>query len=451
MTQPTSIFANLDPARQKLAYERAAERVREVRDVLPGEIKKYQDELLRRKQAKGLRDSVPPIFQPFFESHRYKGAYGGRGSSKSWSFGTMLVDKAIQQKGLRWVCIREVQKSLEQSVKRLLEDLIEKHGLGAMFRILNTHIETPGDGIIIFNGMQNHTADTIKSLEGYDGAWIEEAQSLSERSLTLLRPTLRKQGSEIWATWNPRKITDPIDQFFRGTTPPPDSVVKRVNYHDNPYLPATLLAELEWDKARDVDKYNYIWLGGYERHSEARVFKNWTTDTFDTPEDAAFLFGGDWGFAVDPTVLVRGYIDEAARTLYVDQEVYKVGCEIEDTPALFDTIESGMARKWVIVTDSARPETISHMQKHGYPRVTGAKKGAGSVEEGIQFLKNYNIVVHTRCTHVADELSMYSFKKHPLTGEIMPVLEDKKNHTIDSLRYMVETLRTPQEADFVTW
>ena len=159
-----------------------------------------------------------------------------------------------------------------------------------------------------------------------------------------------------------------------------------------------------------------------------------------------FLFGGDWGFAIDPTVLVRGWIEgkpggQPRPKLFIDEEVYKINCEIDDTPALFDRIGNGMARQWPIVTDSARPETISFMQKHGYPRVTGARKGAGSIEEGIQFLKTFDIVVHPRCVHVIDELTMYSFKTHPLTDEIIPVLEDKKNHTIDSLRYMVELLR----------
>lgn len=227
-----------------------------------------------------------------------------------------------------------------------------------------------------------------------------------------------------------------------------------MNFRDNPWLPKTLADEIAYDKRRDPDKFQHIWLGGYERHSEARVFKNWSVEEFETPDDAAFLFGGDWGFSVDPTVLVRGYVVD--RTLYIDGEVYKVGCEIDDTPALFDTLGCdrqhphpgacpGMARNWPIIADSARPETISYMQRHGYQRITGARKGAGSVEEGIQFLKSYDLVVHPRCRHAIDELSLYAYKTHPKTGEIMPVLSDTKNHVIDSLRYMVEPLNRPDE------
>lgn len=472
MPSTQTAFDALDPARKKLAYDRAAAKVKEVQETITPQLQSVQIELMRRKRMLDLETTVPPIFGPFFAPARYKGAWGGRGSAKSWSFAKMLLNRCVKVKGTRAVCVREVQKSLEQSVKRLLEDLIELHGLGSLFKVLNTHIETPGDGIIIFQGMQNHTADSIKSLEGYDIAWVEEAQSLSQRSLDLLRPTLRKEDSEIWFTWNPLHQTDPVDQFLRPTKPgatlPSGVVVRKISWQDNPFFPDVLRKELEWDQQRDPDKYDHIWMGGYERHSEARVFKNWVVEEFETPVDEnglvqEFLFGGDWGFAVDPSVMVRGYI--IGRTLYVDWEAYQVGCEIEDTPALFDSVGcelkhvhgkpgsgcTGMARSWQIVTDSARPETISYMQKHGYTRVVGAKKGAGSVEDGIQFLKNYDIKVHPRCRHVIDELSAYCYKKHPLTDEILPVLNDKKNHTIDALRYMVESIRTPMQPEWLVW
>jgi phage terminase large subunit len=445
-------FEELDEARRKLAYAKAAQHVRQVKEIAPSALAALQKEIARRSRMSTLRSSVPPVFLPFFDSVRYKGAHGGRGSAKSWSFATMLLDRCLTKSGTRVVCVREVQRSLEQSVKRLLEDLIVKHDVGAQFRVLNTHIETPGDGVIIFQGMNTQTAESIKSLEGYDIAWVEEAQVLSARSLMLLRPTLRKEDSELWFTWNPRRASDPIDQFLRSGTPPSNSLVIQATYHDNPFLPEVLKAEIAWDQRRDPEKYNHIWLGGYERHSEARVFRNWVVEEFETPSDAEFLFGGDWGFAVDPSVLVRGYI--VGKKLFVDCEAYRVGCEIDDTPALFDSLDPakhGMARSWLITTDSARPETISYMQRHGYPRVVGAKKGPGSVEEGIQFLKTYDIVVHPRCTHVVDELTMYSFKKHPLTDEVMPVLEDRDNHTIDSLRYMVESVRQPASEGWCTW
>ena len=356
------------------------------------------------------------------------------------------------QGGLRWVCIREVQKSLEQSVKRLLEDEIERLGVGKAFDVLNTEIRTPGGGLIIFQGMQNHTADSIKSLEGYDGAWVEEAQTLSQRSLDLLRPTLRKEESELWFSWNPVNESDPVDAFFRGKEKPPGAIVVEANYRDNPWFPDVLRDEMEWDRKRDPDKYAHIWMGGYLKNSEARVFRNWKTEAFETPANARFYYGADWGFSVDPSVLVRCWID--GRTLYVDHEAYAVGCEIDDTPALFAgdderkrwTNPRGRkgipgALKWPIVADSARPETISYMQRRGF-RIVPAKKGAGSVADGIEFLKSYDIVVHPRCRHTIDELTLYSYKIDKQTGEVLPVLEDKKNHVIDSLRYAVEGVRS---------
>ena len=411
------------------------------------ELAEIEQELSRRRifTLDYWRAHVPQPFAPFFVPARYKGAYGGRGSGKSWSFGEMVLAHCMMHKGARIVCIREVQKSLEQSVKRLLEDLIQKHNLGAHFRVLNTHIETPGGGIIIFNGMQTHTAESIKSLEGYTVAWVEEAQSLSQRSLDLLRPTIREEGSELWFTWNPRYATDPIDVLLRAGEQPPDSVVVKSTYQDNPFFPEVLRKEMEWDRSRDPDKYAHIWLGEYERNSESRVFKNWTVEEFETPATTNFYFGGDWGYSIDPTVLVRCFVD--GRKLFIDREAYKIGVEVDHLPAFFDTVPE--SRRWTIVADSARPETISYLQRHGYPLLEPAIKGKDSVKEGVIFLQSYDIVIHPRCIHTIDEFTMYSFKRDPLTDMVTPILEDKKNHVIDSVRYAVEKLR--KGADWVTW
>lgn len=340
------------------------------------------------------------------------------------------------QPGTRAACVREVQKSLKHSVKLLVEDKIRTLGVSDQFEILEAEIRTPGGGIIIFQGMQNHTADSIKSLEGFDIAWVEEAQSLSQRSLDLLRPTFRKAGSELWFSWNPSKPTDPVDVLLRGEQPPTNAAVVKVNYSDNPYLPAELMADMEDDKRRDFDKYLHVWCGEYLRNSSARVFRNWSSYEFDTPGDAHLRFGADWGFASDPTVLVRCWIKD--RTLFVDREAWSLNCEIDQTPELFDRVAG--SRDWLITADSARPETVSYMRRHGF-KIVSAVKGPGSLEDGIQFLKSYDIVVHPRCKHVIDELTHYSYKVDPLTEEVLPLLEDKNNHTIDALRYALEALR----------
>lgn len=383
-----------------------------------------------------LRIETPEVFVPLLAPARYKGAHGGRGSGKSHFFGEMLIERSIMEK-TDAVCVREVQKSLDQSVKKLLEGKIESLNAGLYFEVQDKKILSKKGGLIIFQGMQNHTADSIKSLEGYDIAWVEEAQSLSQRSLDLLRPTIRKPGSELWFSWNPSQATDPVDVLLRGEEPPPGAVVVEANYSDNPWLPDVLKAEMEYDRRRDLDKYAHIWLGKYQQNSEARVFKNWTVEEFDSPAGSIFRLGADWGFASDPSVLVRCHIE--GNRLYVDYEAYMVGCEIVNLPELFMGVPD--AEKWPITADSARPETISHMQKHGFPKIRGAIKGAKSLEEGVEFLKSFDIVVHPRCKHLIDELTLYKYKEDPLTGAVLPVLEDKDNHVIDALRYACEGAR----------
>lgn len=376
------------------------------------------------------------VFKPLLAPARYKGAHGGRGSGKSHFFAGLLVERCALEKGIRAACVREVQKSLKNSVKLLVEDKIREYGLTG-FEILDSEIRTPGGGIIVFQGMQNHTADSIKSLEGFDICWVEEAQALSKTSLKLLRPTFRKKGSEMWFGWNPDQPTDPVDALLRGEHPPSNSVVVQANYADNPWLPDELRADLEDDLARDPDEFDHVWGGGYAKNSQARVFRNWKVAEFTTPGDAIHRFGADWGFAVDPSVLIRCHVE--GRTLYVDSEAWEVGCEIDNLPTLFDQIEG--SRRWTIRADSARPETVSYMRRHGFPKIVEAIKGPGSIEDGIEFLRAFDIVVHPRCVHVIDELQKYSYKRDPQTEEILPILEDKKNHTIDALRYALEELR----------
>ena len=383
-----------------------------------------------------LRIKTPEVFEPLLGSSRYKGAWGGRGSGKSHFFAELLIERCLMEK-TDAVCVREVQRSLQQSVKKLLEAKIETLGVGPAFDVKVDYIGTPHGGRIIFQGMQNHTADTIKSLEGYDVAWVEEAQSLSQRSLDLLRPTIRKPGSELWFSWNPNLETDPVDALLRGEKPPPGAIVVKANYRDNPWLPQVLAEELGYDQRRDPDKFAHVWLGEYRRNREARVFKNWRIEEFQISPEWILRQGADWGFSVDPSVLVQCAI--VGRTLYVPHEAYRVGCEIDFMPDLFRTVPD--AERWPTVADSARPETISYMVRHGFPKMLAAIKGAKSLEEGVEFLKAFDIVVHPRCKHLIDELTLYSYETDALTGQVLPKLADKDNHVIDSLRYACEGAR----------
>ena len=204
-------------------------------------------------------------FLPLLEPARDKGAWGGRGSGKSHFFAGLLIEDSLANKGLPSVCIREVQKSLKDSAKRLIETKLIEHGLGEAdgFKVFREQIETPGDGVIIFQGMQDHTAESIKSLEGFKRAWAEEAQTLSARSIGLLRPTIRADGSELWWSWNPRRKNDPVDLALRGPTPPTGAVIVRANWSDNPWFPRVLEQERLDCLNNTPDQYDHIWEGGY--------------------------------------------------------------------------------------------------------------------------------------------------------------------------------------------
>jgi phage terminase large subunit len=243
------------------------------------------------------------VFLPLTKPARYKGAHGGRGSGKSHFFAGHMVEYALETHGFRGLCGREVQKSLKESAKRLIEDKLAEYRLGEAqgFKVFRDVIETPGDGAIMFAGLQDHTAESIKSFEGIDVAWLEEAQSISARSLTLLRPTIRKDGSEIWASWNPRRKQDAIDMLLRGMNPPPGAVVVRANWSDNPWFPSVLDAERKDDLANRPDQYDHIWEGGYATVIEGAYFAQHLAE--------ARRQGRIGRVAADPLMATRVFVD----------------------------------------------------------------------------------------------------------------------------------------------
>lgn len=202
---------------------------------------------------------------------RYKGAHGGRGGAKSHFFAGQLVLRCYAR-GVRAVCIREVQNSIKESARQLIVDKIRDLGFTGFFTVLESEIRGKNGALIIFKGMQSFNAENIKSLEDYDIAWVEEAQSLSERSLRLLRPTIRKEGSELWFSWNPRYETDAVDKFFRGGKARDDAVLVAVNWNDNPWFPEVLRREKDSDYGTDPEMADHVWGGAYEIVSEASYY-----------------------------------------------------------------------------------------------------------------------------------------------------------------------------------
>jgi len=248
-----------------------------------------------------------PVFKDMLRPSRYKALYGGRGSGKSHFFAECMVANASTTKGFRGVCVREVQKTLKESAKRLLEDKINAFGVADRFNILNDSIGTPGGGTIIFQGMQDHTAESIKSLEGFHVAWVEEAQTLSARSLELLRPTIRAPRSELWFSWNPRLASDAVDKFFRSENPPGDAIARKINYDQNRFFPAELESERLHDEQNNRDRYAHIWLGEYEPMAVGAIWDRQTINNHrrhDAPELSRVLV------AVDPAVSSEEGSDE---------------------------------------------------------------------------------------------------------------------------------------------
>lgn len=363
------------------------------------------------------------------ESKRYKVSYGGRGSSKSWTAGRCLVVRAMLSK-IRILCTRQLQTSIKDSVHKLLCDTIYALHLEEFFDITRDTIRCHNGSEFIFKGLQNQTNE-IKSIEGIDICWVEEAQSVSEDSWAILIPTIRKENSEIWVTFNPDREEDATYQRFV-VNPPPDSIVQLVNYYDNPWFPDVLRKEMEYDKEVNYAKYEHVWLGKTVLNTDAQVYHDkFELKEFETPENTIFYYGADWGFANDPTAVVRCFIKE--QCLYIDYESGGVGVEFEELPALFDKIPD--VRRWEIRADSARPETISYMSRQQF-KIKACPKWKGSVEDGIEYIRSFRkIYVHPRCKHTYEEFKFYSYKLDKNTGDILPVVLDKDNHYMDALRY----------------
>ncbi len=360
---------------------------------------------------------------------RYKIAYGGRGSGKSWAAARCLIVLALQSK-IRVLCTRQLQTSIANSVHKLLSDSIQELGLSKYFEITRDAIRCNNGSEFFFKGIQNNINE-VKSIEGIDYCWVEEAQSVSENSWEVLIPTIRKENSEIWVTFNPDRTEDATYQRFV-ISPPPDTISELVNYSDNPWFPDVLRKEMEYCKEVDYGKYEHIWLGKTVIDTDAQIYHGkFELKEFETPDDAVFYHGADWGFANDPTAVIRCFIKN--QCLYIDYESGGVGVEFEELPALFKKIPD--INKWEIRCDSARPETISYMSRQGF-RTVACPKWNGSVEDGIEYIRSFRrIYIHPRCKHTYEEFKFYSYKQDKNTGDILPVVLDKDNHYCDALRY----------------
>lgn len=374
---------------------------------------------------------------------RYKILRGGRGSGKSTAFAYGLLRLAKKYK-LRVLCTREMQNSIRDSVHKLLSDSIVDLGFEDDFIIQKDVILSRMGSEFIFKGLK-HNIKEIKSTQGIDICWVEEAEAVSDYSWTTLIPTIRKENSQIWVSFNPENERSPT--YLRYVkNPPEDSLGAELNYTDNKYFPEVLRKEMEYDKRVDFDKYMHIWEGKCKYYSEDLIIKNFVVEEFETPIDAEFRFGADFGFSKDPSVLGRMFV--TGNTLFIDYEAYGHGIEIEELPRFYDTIPD--VRKWKITADSERPDTISYLNRQGFI-IEGAEKGKGSVEDGIQFLRSFErIIIHPRCPKAVEDFGNYRWKRDKITNEILCIPAEGSDHWPDAARYALEAYMKHKVAD-VKW
>lgn len=385
--------------------------------------------MIRTVKKQAVKLAVPQIFKPLFKGAKRRNfIYGGRGSGKSHAVAQYCLFRAYSEK-IKVLCTRELQKSIADSVHALLCDKIEQMGLQDFFTVYKDRIVGANGSVFIFAGVRQNVNE-IKSMEGINICWVEEAQSMTRESLDVLIPTIRAEDSIVIFTFNPYKDTDPV--YVESQNPDENTLCIHANYNDNPFFPDVLRLEMERDKKNDYEKYLWVWEGQCLGLSDAQIFRGkYTVKAFETPKNADFHYGADWGFAQDPTAVIRSFI--IGNTLYIDQCAGRVGCDLEDTPSLFNEVEGTSI--YPIYADSARPETISFMRSKHY-NVIASEKWAGSVEDGIQYLRSFSeIIIHPRCKPVIEEFDLYQYKVDKQTGEVLRVPVDKFNHFIDALRY----------------
>jgi phage terminase large subunit len=385
---------------------------------------------------------------------RYRIAHGGRGSGKTRGFALMSAIRAYMLaeagKSGTILCAREFMNSLEDSSMEEVKQAIRSvPWLDAYFELGERFIRTRNRRIsYTFCGLR-HNLDSIKSKARILIAWIDEAETVSEIAWQKLLPTVREEGSEVYISYNPERDGSATDKRFRKSNMEGAKIVE-MNYTDNPWFPAVLEQERLNDREiLDDHTYAWIWEGAYRENSKAQIFADkYRVADFESAHDwDGPYFGLDFGFSQDPTAGVKMWVHD--RRLYIEYEAGDTNIENDDMAQyLIDGLPD--IEKYPVVADNARPELISHLKKPdphrnrpNIPKIEPCRKGQGSVEDGISFLKSFReIVIHTRCKKTLEEFRLYSYKVDRLTGDVLPDIIDKWNHYIDATRYGIEKVRT---------
>lgn len=426
---------------------------------------------------------IPEKLEKLLSPKDVKVIYGGRGSGKTRTVSSIITE-GIRYHGNRVLCMREIQSSIAESSHQELSDEIDRRGLapGQMVITDNRIKSKVSKGLAWFAGLLRNLA-SIKGKAGLNTGWCDEAENVSLMSWDVLIPTLRAEGSELFITFNPRFDTDPtwtefvapyISQMVDGVFENDTILVIDCNWRDNPWFTSKLNRQRVTMKERDIDRYNWIWEGLFNKKSDIQVLGGkWVVDDFEPKEEwAGPYFGADFGFSQDPATLLKSWIHD--NVLYIEYEAYQQGVELDDYPKFYAGKEGATPeelenwshlddKKWpgvpgakdhLIWADESAPAIISKIASHGF-KIRGAAKnfkdtGAkGSIETGIIYLRSFErIVIHTRCRHTASECSLYWYKQDKLTEEILPDIIDAHNHAIDALRYSLVKLINRKKKGF---
>lgn len=420
---------------------------------------------------KTLELDTARVFQPLLEPARYKGAHGGRGSGKSHFFGEMLIEDCLSEpgnsggEGMRAVCIREVQKDLAQSSKLLIESKLQTLGITEAdgFKVYQDRIATPGDGLMIFKGMQDYTADSIKSLEGFKRAWWEEAQTATAHSLNMLRPTLRAIGSELWFSWNPRRKTDAVDIMLRGAEIPTGAKVVRANWQDNPWFTAELEQERLDCLRMQPDQYDHIWDGGYVTVNAGAY---WARDLTKAKED-----GRIGRVAADPLMTLRVFCDIGgtgaradAFTMWVAQFIGKEIRVLDHYESVGQTASAhigwlkergytpGKAQIW-LPHDGDTQDKVIDVSYHSYLRDAGytveviPNQGTGAAKMRVESARRlFGAMWFNESTTEAgrDALGWYHEKRDEHRGIGLGPEHDWASHSADAFGLMCVAYEEPK-------
>lgn len=385
-----------------------------------------------------IAPKLVPAFEPPRGAVRYRAFHGGRGGGKSLGVAEMAALWGYVEP-LRVLCAREFQNSIKESFHQELKTAIEKYDfLSSFYDVGVDYLRAPNGTEFLFKGLR-YSANTLKSTAQVDLTIVEEAETIPEASWLALEATVfRRPKSELWALWNPGAIGSPVDKRFRSSNSYKNAIVTEINWRDNPWFPEALNdLRLQQMRMLDPNTYHHIWDGGYLLNSDKQVYGGkWEIMSFEPRShwDGPY-YGGDFGFANDPTAVVKCWI--ADECLLVEYEAGRSHLELDDTAGFINERIPGFVDA-TSYWDSARPESISYLRRHGLAHVQAVTKWPGSVKDGIDHIRSFKkIIVHPRCVKTAEEMRLYSYKTDRITNDVLTDVIDANNHYLDAMRYAI--------------